>query len=270
MEQSNDIYIKKFDVSQVIPGKVAVIIGGNNTGKSFLVKDLLYHNKDIPIGTVISCTESVNPFYSDILPSILIHDEYYPEIIENVCRRQRMVIKNRDIEKATYGGESKIDPSAFIIFDDWIDNKWVRDKNIRELFMNRRMKMLFLLTMQFALGIPPDLRVNVDYVFILRENCISNRRRIWEHWAGMFPTFEMFCQVLDQCTENFECLVIDNSAQSNKLEDQVFWYKADVHQITTLKDQCLKMLMEKKRKTIPIDKLPGFDFLPKHLHTCLT
>ena len=45
----------------------------------------------------------------------------------------------------------------------------------------------------------------------------------------MFPSFEMFCQVMDQCTENFECLVINNNAQSNKLEDQVFWYKAPEH-----------------------------------------
>ena len=45
----------------------------------------------------------------------------------------------------------------------------------------------------------------------------------------MFPTFEIFCQVMDQCTENFECLVINNNAKSNKLEDQVFWYKAMSH-----------------------------------------
>ena len=226
-----NINLGRFDMSRITPDKVVVFIGKRNTGKSFLVKDLLYHNKDIPIGTVISCTESVNPFYSDILPSIFIHEEYLPEIVENVCRRQRMVIKNRDNEKATYG-HSEINPSAFIILDDCLaDNSWTRDKNIRELFMNgRHMKMLFLLTMQFALGIPPNLRTNVDYVFILRENFINNRRRIWEHWAGMFPTFEMFCQVMDQCTENYECLVIDNSAQSNKLEDQVFWYKATKHE----------------------------------------
>ena len=34
---------------------------------------------------------------------------------------------------------------------------------------------------------------------------------------------------MDQCTENYECLVINNNAKSNKLEDQVFWYKADLH-----------------------------------------
>ena len=45
----------------------------------------------------------------------------------------------------------------------------------------------------------------------------------------MFPTFESFCQVMDQCTENYECLVINNNSKSNKLEDQIFWYKADPH-----------------------------------------
>ena len=45
----------------------------------------------------------------------------------------------------------------------------------------------------------------------------------------MFPTFESFCQVMDQCTENYECLVVSNNAKSNKLEDQIFWYKAQAH-----------------------------------------
>ena len=34
---------------------------------------------------------------------------------------------------------------------------------------------------------------------------------------------------MDQCTENYECLVIHNNSKSNRLEDQVFWYRADMH-----------------------------------------
>ena len=45
----------------------------------------------------------------------------------------------------------------------------------------------------------------------------------------MFPTFEMFCTVMDKCTQNYECIVIDNSTRSNNIEEQVFWYKADIH-----------------------------------------
>ena len=76
---------------------------------------------------------------------------------------------------------------------------------------------------------PPNLRTNIDYTFILREPYVSNRKRIFENFAGMFPTFESFCQVMDQYTENYECLVVANNAKSNKLVDQIFWYKASAH-----------------------------------------
>jgi hypothetical protein len=126
---------------------------------------------------------------------------------------------------------SSIDPRTFVILDDCLfDNTWARDKMMRLLFMNgRHWKVMLIITMQYPLGIPPILRTNIDYVFILRENYIANRRRIYENYAGMFPTFESFCQVMDQCTENFECLVINNNVKTNKLQDQVFWYKADGH-----------------------------------------
>ena len=34
---------------------------------------------------------------------------------------------------------------------------------------------------------------------------------------------------MDQCTENYECLVINNNTKTNKLSEQIFWYKADSH-----------------------------------------
>ena len=127
--------------------------------------------------------------------------------------------------------KSTIDPRAFVILDDCLyDATWTKDKMMRLLFMNgRHWKIMLIITMQYPLGIPPNLRTNIDYVFILREPYIANRKRIWENYAGMFPTFESFSQVMDQCTENFECLVINNNAKSNKLQDQIFWYKAEHH-----------------------------------------
>ena len=218
-----NLELKKFDISQITNDKVVVLIGKRDTGKSFLCKDILYHHQNIPVGQVISGTEGANQFYSKIVPKLFIHEEFTSEIVQNMLKRQKMMIDR--INK----GENGIDPQAFLILDDCLyDNTWAKDKWIRSVFMNgRHYKLLFLLTMQYALGIPPNLRTNIDYVFILRENYVSNRKRLYEHYAGMFPNFEMFCQVMDQCTENYECLVINNNAKSNKLTDQVFWYKAE-------------------------------------------
>ena len=218
-----NLELKKFNMSQIKDDKVVVLIGKRDTGKSFLCKDILYHHQDIPVGQVISGTEGANQFYSQLVPKLFIHDEFKTEIVHNMLKRQKMMIEKIN------SGESGLDPRAFLILDDCLyDNTWAKDKWMRSVFMNgRHFKLLFLLTMQYALGVPPNLRTNVDYIFILRENYVSNRKRLYEHYAGMFPSFEMFCQVMDQCTENQECLVINNNAKSNKLCDQVFWYKAE-------------------------------------------
>lgn len=224
------LQLRKFDISSIASDKVVVLIGKRETGKSFLVKDLLFQQRDLPIGTVISPTESANKFFGEMVPPLFIHDEFTPSVLENVVKRQRIILKKVDQHVAATGS-CNIDPRSFLILDDCLyDGSWIKDKNIRFLFMNgRHVKILFVITMQFALGIPPVLRTQIDYVFILRENLISNRKRLYENYAGMFPTFDIFCQVMDQCTENFECLVINNNAKSNRLEDQVFWYKAEPH-----------------------------------------
>jgi hypothetical protein len=228
--------LRKFDMKSIQfkpnenKGPVVVLIGKRDTGKSFLVRDLLFYQQDIPIGTVISGTEEGNGFYGKMVPRLFIHNEYNSAIIENILKRQRTVLKQVKKEIETYK-RSTIDPRAFVILDDCLyDNTWARDKLMRLLFMNgRHWKIMLVITMQYPLGIPPTLRTNIDYVFILRENYIANRKRIYENYAGMFPTFEAFCQVMDQCTENYECLVINNNSKSNKLNDQVFYYKADNH-----------------------------------------
>ena len=211
-------------------GPVIVLIGRRDTGKSFLVQDLMFHHQDIPIGTVISGTEAGNGFFAAHVPKLFIHDAYNTAIIENILKRQKAVLKQVKKDMDTYK-KSSIDPRTFVVLDDCLyDNKWTKDVMMRLLFMNgRHWKVMLVITMQYPLGIPPNLRTNIDYVFILREPYIANRKRIYDNYAGMFPTFESFCQVMDQCTENYECLVINNNAKSNKLQDQIFWYKAQQH-----------------------------------------
>jgi hypothetical protein len=231
-----NLELKRFDMKSISfrpnesKGPVIVLIGRRDTGKSFLIRDLLYYQQDIPIGTVISGTEEGNGFYGSMVPKLFIHNEYNTAIIENILKRQRGVLKQIKREMDTFK-RSNIDPRTFVILDDCLyDNTWARDKMMRLLFMNgRHWKVMLLITMQYPLGMPPVLRTNIDFVFILREPYIANRKRIYENYAGMFTTPEAFYQVMDQCTENYECLVINNNVKSNRLQDQVFWYKADTH-----------------------------------------
>ena len=112
--------LKKFNMSSIEfnpdenKGPVIVLIGRRDTGKSFLVRDLLYYHQDIPIGTVISGTEAGNGFYANHVTKLFIHDEYNSNIIENILKRQKTVLKQVKKEMEAYN-KTKIDPRAFVI-----------------------------------------------------------------------------------------------------------------------------------------------------------
>jgi hypothetical protein len=191
------------------------------------MKDILSYHRELPVGVVISPTETANNFFETFIPNMLIYDEYEPVIIKKFLDRQISINKQKANQIKKYNS-SDIDNRAFLILDDCLyDKTWPTDKNIRSIFMNgRHYKIFFLITMQYCMGLPPVLRANIDYVFIFKNNIIKEREKIYNHYAGVFNDFSTFCAVMDNCTENYECVVIDNKIQSNRLEDQVKWYKA--------------------------------------------
>jgi len=219
--------LKKFDPSCIKDDSVVVFIGKRNTGKSYCMKDILSYDSSLSAGIVISPTEQANNFFSKFVPDFLIYDEYEPPIIKKFLDRQININKQKNDQLKKYG-TSDIDSRAFLILDDCLyDKRWPNDKNIRSIFMNgRHYKIFFLITMQYCLGLPPILRNNIDYVFIFKNNLIKEREKIYNHYAGVFNDFNTFCNVLSACSDDYNCLVIDNKVQSNKLEDQVKWYKA--------------------------------------------
>jgi len=218
---SATLALRKFRPETMADDKVCVFIGKRGTGKSCLVTDILYHKRHLPSGIVMSATEEGNHHYKSFVPDIFIHSEYNKEVLERVLDRQKKQL-------AKYDSRAQ---NAFILLDDCMyDKKFMKDPCIRMCFMNgRHWKLFFMLTMQYCMDLTPDLRANVDYVFILRENVIQNREKLYKSFFGIFPTFQMFNQVMDSCTENYECLVLDNTSKSNRIQDCVFWYKAALH-----------------------------------------
>ena len=96
----------------------------------------------------------------------------------------------------------------------------------------RHFFLVYILTMQTPIGLTPDLRLNFDYVFLLRENSAINKKKLWQNYASMFPTLDYFEKVFAKTTENFCSMVIDNRSQSDDLQKTVFWFKAKERRFT--------------------------------------
>lgn len=227
----NNLVLRKFNMRKLAKDNIIVMIGRRRSGKSFCVRELLYFMKTIPCGIVISRTEKMNRFYSSIIPDIFIHEEFNREILKNVIKKQEkkcMQYQKKYGMKAYKDKWEKSGYNVFIIMDDMnYDTAWTRENIINEIFMNgRHYNILYILTLQYPVGIPPTLRTQIDYIFLFLENQPQNRKRYYNLYGGVIPTYKMFCNILDICTANYGCLVIDNGSKSLNLEDCIFHYRA--------------------------------------------
>ena len=80
--------------------------------------------------------------------------------------------------------------------------------------------------MQTPLGITPDLRLNFDYVFLLKEDSQINKKKLYENYASMFPNLTVFDKVFTECTKDHCSMVVDNRKPTDTIEEKVFWFKA--------------------------------------------
>ena len=223
-----EFQIKEFDLDLLNPnennylrngqgGSKIVVIGKPGSGKTTLVSSLLYEKRnEIPSAFVISGTEDSSGYYSKILPSSFVHNKFSEDIVENFITRQKIAKKHLK------------NPWSVLLLDDCADDVKIFNRPLfHNLFKNgRHFSMFFILSLQYSLDIKPAIRTNIDTTFILRESNLRNRKSLYENYAGVIPTFQDFCQLLDEVTQDYTALVIHNATTSNKLEDCVFYYKA--------------------------------------------
>ena len=225
-----NLNLKKFKPSGMPDNATCILLGKRRTGKTTITLDIMYNKRAMPCGVVISGTEESNHTFKDIVPDTFIYGEYKPEILERVFVRQKK-LTNHNQNKIDKGQTSDlIDSKVFIVLDDCMYDKSVwKSEVIRKVFFNgRHFNMFFLSTCQYLMEIPPSIRANIDYTFVLREPVLSQRQKIYTYFAGIVPDFKMFCHILDNTTNNYECLVIDNTSRSTEIADVLFWYKAKV------------------------------------------
>jgi hypothetical protein len=224
---SSRLRIKRFNIKDMPDNVTIALIAKRASGKSYLTREILFHKKNIPTTIAISKTEKLNKFYGEFIPDLYIYDNYNSAILNKLFARQSRI--NDDNCRRKKNGKKVKDDRVILIMDDCMSSKgtWVKEEQILELFFNGRHHHLsFILTMQYSIGIPPEMRSNFDYIFLLAEDFISNRKRLYDHYAGMFPSFDVFQQVFSQVTADYGCMVINNRVHSTDISKKVFWYKA--------------------------------------------
>lgn len=224
------VCIKELDLNIINPttenyrdgkrgGSKIVVIGKGGTGKTTLIKSILYHKKHIfPMALVISGTEESNHSFSRNICPDYIYDTYDEDLITNFITRQKAAKKHLK------------NPWSVLILDDCTDDPKIFNRKIQlDLYKNgRHYNMLYILALQYCSDIKPAIRTNIDGVFILRDPLVTNRKKIWENYASIIPTLPLFCKLMDSLTEDYCSMFIDNTSKSNNWEECVYYYKPSI------------------------------------------
>lgn len=230
-DQQQTSRLSHFDIGRVRIGTKALLIGRRATGKTFLVKNILQRNENqtVPTKLMMHTEKYINEYEKhDIIP----HEGYDPVIIDTFVKRQKTACTLLKKDKTVYDDRKdnlhNSDTRAILVLEDCFYEKSVfEDKRIHQLFMNiKDLNCMILMTMQYPLVIPPILRSSIDFIFIFRDCIKHSRKRLYESFASFIPTFDIFCVIMDQYTQNHDCLVIDNTTNSNKIKNRLFLFNA--------------------------------------------
>lgn len=224
------VKLKKFDLDSLLNDSTILILGRRRSGKSWLIRDIMYHKRFIKRALVFSGTENVSAFMSDFIPDVFIHSDFSSELVQNLLTNQQKKIRKAKQNYESEDGKTQKNNIVMIMDDMLHDAKsWTKDRGIKELFFNgRHYNILYMVALQYVYGLPPEFRDNLDYVFIYPQENPQAKRKVFESFGSCIESYKEFSDILDQCTQEYGCLVVKLSGSgSSKISDKFFWYKAE-------------------------------------------
>lgn len=205
-----NIDIRKFNLAELHRCPVLRIIGKRATGKTYLANHLA------------SQIDSVQAYVIDPMHDCHGAYNWIP------AERRFRDISDGWLTALVRQQRPQDSSSATVIVDNIELVNQTRDTFTQVLFAHNRFSKITTITIeQYPTARPPVQRASTDFVFIMRESVPVVRRRLFDQHGSAFPSFAVFCQILDQVTrEPYDCLVLDLTKHQATIENSVFWYRA--------------------------------------------
>jgi len=224
-----NIKIKRFRLNRIKLGSTVQIIGPRGNGKSLLMKEFCYENRDrFDDVYAWSYTDYMNLELEDFIPRQNIHRRFKERDMTNIIRKQQQDWR-RYKWNLKHGRPATPGKEICFLLDDcaFKGDLWSTDI-ISEIFYNgRHAHVTFVFVTQDAADLSKNMRGQVDVVFATRELTKVNIKTLHDNYFGIFDKPRDFRRTFNQLTQDYQMLVlVKNLNRSTDVEELVFWYKA--------------------------------------------
>ena len=204
-----------------IKNRTLTIIAKRNSGKSYLLMHLLQfsiENKDFHKIYVVSPTEKMNKFYSDIIPENCLLDKYEDEWV--LCLIEKMSKINAGKSK-----ESDNPTHCLIILDGCTsDVNMDQMKGLKMLYTRGRHSFISICVIsQNLTSVSPVMRNNSDYVLTGQLNA-SNVDSLCDNYRCPLITKKEFIKLYKQSTSDYNFFLINNNSVSDDVDNINSYY----------------------------------------------
>ena len=209
--------IAKLKPEALKPGGVYLLQGRRSTGKSTLLKQVLYWMRDQhDLVIAMTPTESTREMFCELIPPQFVFDGFNVSVLEAVMETQKQLLARGKVRRIC------------VVLDDLsFDAKAFREKVVGAAFRNsRHYNCTLCVTAQAVYDLLPSLRQQVDVVFALRDPIEQSRKKLWLAYFGMMR-YEDFLAAFEACTSNFGAICLDQSVPTSDVTECVFHTKAN-------------------------------------------
>jgi GTPase SAR1 family protein len=198
--------LPQFDPSSMKTNSTVLIVGARKSGKTVLIRDLVYNLRDkIQFGVQMG-----SPGEHKYLPECCSFEDMDMKIVDGIMKQQQ-----------------KDKTQNVLCVLDGCANEF-SDPAVREMLMNGRHRNIFNINSTRYIDnkhVPPGLRGCMDYVFVTRSFLRELTENIWKYFSTEFHDIETFGKVLEEYTKGNRVLVLDNSRRATSIS----WYEPQLH-----------------------------------------
>lgn len=218
---ASHVQFDKISMKNMRPNKNVFFVGSGSE-KTELLLDYISHNKEeFLTGNVVS--SAVDTFLSTA-PKFLIYDKFDEKIVSHLLKRQKIIAKR---DESGFAQNISSPYNIFFAIDDCENaESLLKNESVLELFFNgRHCGITFAMCVRRPKGIIPDMRTNIDYVFLCAA---SNEEQLeyFTYFCGFFNDFKQFQTIFTELTKDGGCMVIDNRVISQNPKDRIFHYSS--------------------------------------------